>query len=151
VQPWHEIAIDTIGPWQILIDGETHKFYALTIIDTVTNLVDEMSRVASTKASDAVTKLETTWLMRYPCPVRIIHDQGTEFTGENFQQLLHVYGIQNAAIGTPNPQANAICEQMHQVVGNILRTLLHINPPQDMDNAEALVDYALATASHDLH
>ena len=62
VQPWYEIAVDTIGPWEILIDGETHKFYALTIIDTVTNLV-ELTRVASTKASDAATQLEVTWLM----------------------------------------------------------------------------------------
>ena len=37
---------------------------------------------------------------------------------------------------------------MHQVVGNILRTLLHTNPPQHMANTEAMVDYALATASH---
>ena len=36
-------------------------------------------------------------------------------------------------------------------VGNILRTLLHTNPPQDMNTADALVDYALATASHALH
>jgi hypothetical protein len=62
VQPWYEIAIDTIGPWEILIDGEMHKFYALTMINTVTNLV-ELSHVASTKARDAVTKLEMTWLM----------------------------------------------------------------------------------------
>jgi hypothetical protein len=63
---------------------------------------------------------------------------------------MRVYGIQNVPIGTRNPQANAICERMHQVVGNILRTLLHTNPPQDMNTAEALVDYALATASHAL-
>lgn len=61
-----------------------------------------------------------------------------------------MYSFQNAPIGTWNPQANAIYERMHQVVGNILRTLLHTNPPQDMDTAEALVDYALATASHAL-
>ena len=39
---------------------------------------------------------------------------------------------------------------MHQVVGNILCTLLHTNPPQNMENVEALVDYALAMASHAL-
>jgi transposase InsO family protein len=148
-QPWYEVAVDTIGPWEIVIDGETHKFYALTIIDTVTNLV-ELTRVSSTRASEAATQLEITWLMRYPRPVRMIHDQGTEFTGEAFQRVLRIYGIRNAPIGTRNPQANAICERMHQVVGNVLRTLLHTNPPQNMNDAEALVDYALATASHAL-
>jgi transposase InsO family protein len=146
-QPWYEIAIDTIGPWEIEIDGENRKFYALTMIDTVTNLT-ELARVSSTKASDVAQQLEMNWLFRYPRPVRIIHDQGPEFTGETFHRLLRIYGIKNAPIGTRNPQANAICERMHQVVGNILRTLLHTNPPQHMANAEALVDYALATASY---
>lgn len=75
------------------------KFYALAMIDTVTNLV-ELSHVVSTKASDVATQLEVTWLMQYPHPVHIIHDQGTEFTGENFQWLNRVYGIQNVPIGT---------------------------------------------------
>ncbi|KAI2502032.1 transposition [Fragilaria crotonensis] len=35
---------------------------------------------------------------------------------------------------------------MHQVVGNILRTILHTNPPQDEANANAMVDYALQLA-----
>jgi hypothetical protein len=43
---------------------DTQKFYALTMIDTVTNLV-ELAHVASTKAQDAAIKLEMTWLMQY--------------------------------------------------------------------------------------
>ena len=31
---------------------------------------------------------------------------------------------------------------MHQVVGNILRTTLHANPPQNEANANAMVNYA---------
>ena len=137
-QPWYEVAIDTIGPWEIEINGGVHKFYALTMIDTVTNLT-ELARVSSTKAVDAAEKLEHNWLFRYPRPVRIIHDQGPEFTGDAFHRLLRTYGIRNAPIGTRNPQANSICERMHQVVGNMLRTLLHTNPPQNVQHAEALV------------
>ena len=96
------------GPWEIVIDSKTHKLYALTMIDTVTNLV-ELSHVASTKASDAATQLEITWLMRYPRPVYIIHDQGTEFTGKNFQWLIRVYGIQNVpmVLKTRKPMRSA--------------------------------------------
>ena len=46
-----------------------------------------------------------------------------------------------------NPQSNAICERMHQTVANILRTLLYTNPPQNMDDANDLIDDALATAT----
>jgi hypothetical protein len=28
-----------------------------------------------------------------------------------------------------------VCERMHQTVGNVLRTLLHGNPPQNIANA----------------
>ena len=37
---------------------------------------------------------------------------------------------------------------MHQTIGNVLRTLLHSNPPQDYVQASDLVDSALATAMH---
>jgi hypothetical protein len=49
-----------------------------------------------------------------------------------------------------NPQANAICERMHQAVGNILRTLLHGQPPQQITGARAkdFIDKALAIAMH---
>jgi hypothetical protein len=49
-----------------------------------------------------------------------------------------------------NPQANAICESMHQSVGNVLRTLLHCQPPQQLTVARAkdFIDKALATTMH---
>ena len=37
---------------------------------------------------------------------------------------------------------------MHQTVGNILRTLLYSNPPQNMAQARDIIDSALATAMH---
>ena len=40
VQPWYEVAIDTIGPWEVLIKGKQTPLYAVTIIDTVTNLTE---------------------------------------------------------------------------------------------------------------
>ena len=35
---------------------------------------------------------------------------------------------------------------MHQAFGNILRTLLYSNPPQNMAKARDIIDSALATA-----
>ena len=37
---------------------------------------------------------------------------------------------------------------MHQTVGNVLRTLLHVNPPATTGEAKKLVDEALSTAMH---
>jgi hypothetical protein len=47
-----------------------------------------------------------------------------------------------------NPQSNAICERMHQTVTNVLRTLVHTNPPRNMTQARDIMDDALATAMH---
>ena len=37
---------------------------------------------------------------------------------------------------------------MHQTVGNILRTLLYSNPPQNITQARDIMDGALATTMH---
>jgi hypothetical protein len=41
-----------------------------------------------------------------------------------------------------------VCERFHQTVGNVLRTLLHGNPPQNITNAAQYVDNALSIAMH---
>jgi hypothetical protein len=46
------------------------------------------------------------------------------------------------------PQSNAICKRMHQTVGNVLRTLLHGEPPQNITDAKEFVDEALSIAMH---
>ena len=146
--PWYEIAIDSIGPWTVKVGADNVEFWAVTIIDTVTNLVEMIRIPAKPKARDAAHALEIGWLFRYPRPVQCIHDQGTEYTGQAFQNMLAAYGIHPSPISVKNPQANAICERMHQVVGNLLRTLLYSNPTNNMADANAVMDYALATASY---
>ena len=47
-----------------------------------------------------------------------------------------------------NLQSNAICERMHQTVTNMLRTLVHTNPPQNMTQARDIINNALATGMH---
>jgi hypothetical protein len=37
---------------------------------------------------------------------------------------------------------------MHQTVTNVLRTLVHTNPPQNMTQARDIIDDALATVMH---
>ena len=37
---------------------------------------------------------------------------------------------------------------MHQTVTNVLRTIVHTNPPQNMTQARGIIDDALASAMH---
>jgi hypothetical protein len=145
--PFEECAVDLIGPWTVQVRGRPHEFDALTCIDTVTNLV-ELIRVDD-KTSDTISKrFAQCWLSRYPWPQRCVHDPGGEFAGEEFQTLLQNCRIKDACISAKNPQANAICERMHQTVGNVLRTLLHGEPPQNIGTAKEFVDEALSIAMH---
>jgi transposase InsO family protein len=50
-------------------------------------------------------------------------DRGSEFTGQDFQKMIKEdYAIKAKPITERNPQANAIVERVHQVIGNIIRT-----------------------------
>jgi len=139
--------VDLIGPWAVEIRDKWYEFNALTCIDMVTNLV-EIIRVDRKTSAHIRSKFEQSWLARYPWPKRCVHDNGGEFNGHEFQELLVQCQIKDVPTTSKNPQANAICERMHQTVGNILRTLLYSNPPRTVANAADLIDQALGTAMH---
>jgi transposase InsO family protein len=146
--PWQDVAIDLIGPWTLSIGDQKYKFSALTMIDIVTNLV-EVLRVHNKTAAHVAMQFENTWLSRYPKPQNVIHDQGGEFTGYEFlhrPNRLHVHNINDRTTTAKNPQANAVCERMHQAIGNTLRVLSTMAPPQGVAQAEQLVDTAIADA-----
>ncbi len=83
-------------------------------------------------------KYAQVWLSRYPWPARCVHDNGGEFVGLEFQFLLQSCKIKEGPTSSQNPPANAICKLMHQTVGNILQTLLHGEPPQDITKEKKL-------------
>ncbi len=144
--PFEECATDLIGPWTVQVLGNPYEFEALTVIDTVTNLV-KLIRIDD-KMSNTVRKFAQCWLTGYPWPQRCVHDPGTEFTGPEFQTLLQNWHIRDVCTTAKSPQSNAVCERMHQTVGNVLRTLLRGNPPQNIANAAQYVDEALSIAMH---
>ena len=45
------------------------------------------------KSESIVTLFGNEWLSRYPRPRRVVHDNGNEFVGYEFQELLDNYGI----------------------------------------------------------
>jgi hypothetical protein len=59
-----------------------------------------------------------------------------------------MFSVKDVCSTSKNPQSNAICERMHQTVKNVLRLLVHANPPRNMSSAKDIVDDALATAMH---
>jgi hypothetical protein len=134
--PFEECAADLIGPWTVQVCERPYEFMALTAIDTVTNLV-ELIRIDNKESKTVARKFVQCWLTCYLWPQRCVHDP-----------LLQNCHIRDVCTTAKNPQSNAVCERMHQTVGNVLRTLLHGNPPQNIANAEQYVDEALSIAMH---
>jgi len=74
------------------------------------------------KSSDRIARLvNKIWLCRYPRCCYLIYDNGSEFK-LHFETLCDSYGIKRKPTTIKNPQANAICERVHQVLGTMMRT-----------------------------
>ncbi len=126
--------------------------FALRLIDTTTSLV-KVARMFQKSSNHIATGFEHTCLSKYQKTMQVIHDNGGEFTGFAFQQLLQVLIIKTVPTTNENTQSNAICEQMHQTVltVTVLKMLLLAQPPQTCHKTEQLVDYILVTVMHALH
>lgn len=121
--PWEVLHVDLYGPKTVKrTDGTTLKFQVMTMIDPVTGWF-EMKSYDDPTPQTITNVLEISWLCRYPRPLIIIADRGGEFSGQFFERnLREEYGIELRLITTANPQANAVVERIHQVIGNMLRS-----------------------------
>ncbi len=75
--------MDLIGPWTIQVRGNPYEFKALTVIDTVLNLV-KLIRIDDKRSKTVARNFAQYWLTHYPWLQRCVHDPGKEFTGPEF-------------------------------------------------------------------
>ena len=129
------MAVDLIGPWTITVNNVELKFKALTCIDPVTNLAEAI-RIQNKTSAHIADQFWNNWLSRYPKPNKCIHENGGEFIGGAFLDLLRAAGIQSKPATVKNPQSNAICKILHLTMGNILRVITQTNPLTDEEEAE---------------
>lgn len=121
-QPWHKLCVDLIGPYKVqTLEGKVHCLHALTMIDPATSWF-EIAEIPD-KLSETIARIvDKEWLNRYPRPLEVSFDQGGEFTGVEFQELLESYGIRPKPSTSRNPQSNGVIERVHQTLHNMLRT-----------------------------
>ena len=121
-QPWQKLCVDTIGPYLIRRRGQKPlTFKAVTMIDPATGWF-EMKQLVNKQADEVANAIETTWLTRYPWPQEITYDAGSEFKAEFKSMISEEYHIKAKPITVRNPQANAIIERVHGVIGDMIRT-----------------------------
>ncbi len=108
--PWTTVAVDLVGPWTVRTGNRDFKLLALSAVDCCTNWV-ELQFITDKSSEEVALIFDRTWLNRYPRPIAVIHDNGKEFVGFEFQELLQSYGIDSTPTTVKNPQANAIVER----------------------------------------
>ncbi len=137
------LCVDLIGPHTLKgKDGSAIDFMALTMINPAsswfaivelplatrltTMMVDGKAIVSKElifdKSSNQIARLvNKIWLCRYPQCHHLIYNNGLEFK-LHFETLCDSYGIKRKPTTIKNPQVNAICECIHQVLGTMMHT-----------------------------
>ncbi len=106
-----------------------------TIMQLMTKKVNGKERTIKEeifdKSSDQISWLvNKIWLCRYPRCCYLIYDNGSVFK-LHFEKLCNSYGIKRKPTTIKNPQANAICECIHQVLGSMM-------PTSELDMADSV-------------
>jgi hypothetical protein len=152
--PWEEVHVDLIGPWDVQYNstsvpgkGTTEKIQALTIIDKATGWPEFVATRNKTSFHIALL-FDSEWLCRNPRPARVVYDNGTEFVGHEFQEMLQSYGIKPVATTVKNPKSNGVIERVHLTMGDMLRTMTFAGSDwfQDMQRALDAVAWAIRTS-----
>ena len=62
--------------------------------------------------------------------------------------MLHANGIKDITTTVKNPQANAICERLHQSISNTCWSKLRAYPPNNIEQTNDIMDTCFATAPY---
>ena len=148
LEPWKEVHVGLIGPFNQTINNFSSNFdyYAITMIDAATRWIEIMPIYLKTSKNVALT-FDSTWLCRYPRGTYVVHDQGTEFTGQEFQELLVSYGLISRPITVKNPQSNGVLERVHSVITNMLRTSVDLTKHKWFNALQAIA-FAIRATIH---
>ena len=121
ITPWERVDVDLIGPYTIKNNnGKEYTLLAMTMIDPATRWF-EVVQIKDKSAKSTMEAFDNTWLCRYPRPLYIGYDNGSEFKNV-FKELCDNYRLTPKPSTEYNPQSNAMIERIHLTLGNMLRS-----------------------------
>ena len=119
---WNRVNVDLWGPKLVVnVNGYTYKLHIMTMVDSVTGWFEQRQFYYPPNAFTSQQILDSVWLSRYPCSKEIGFDNGSKFKME-FQDLCANIGLKKCPSNSWNPQSNAILEQIHQVLADVIVT-----------------------------
>lgn len=111
--PWTRIHVDYAGP----IDGTM----LLIVVDSYSGWIEALPTPAATSAA-TVDHLRSLFA-RFGLPVCLVSDNGTPFTGSQFNEFISLNGIRHLRTAPYHPQSNGLAERAVRTVKDGLKKL----------------------------
>jgi len=113
------------------------------MVDAGTNWC-ELAQIRTTSSVAVSKAVNLNWFRRYPRTLECVHDNGKEYTGIEFQELLLSYGVKAKPTTVKNPQANAIVKCIFGTLEEqICTTVFDDNWSEDIDTFIQACAFAL--------
>jgi hypothetical protein len=142
-QPWETVSTDLVGP---LPRSSRGNCYVVVMQDRFTKWVQ--CRAVRKATPRAVTQaLYEDVITRFGCPVTVISDNGTQYTGGTFRTFLRELGIVHRLTPPYTPQANPV-----ERTNKTLKTMVTQFCEADQKNWDARLPelmFALNTSRHE--
>jgi transposase InsO family protein len=137
LRPFDHVCIDMAGPFHSTHNGNNYIF---VMVDVATKFVvlRPLANASSLEAAKALLDIGT----NFGFPRVVMSDNGSNFVGDIFKEVLKTTGIDPRLISKYHPRANGLVEKMVGTMTALLRKLV----PET--NIERWDDYLSATQFH---
>jgi len=138
-KPWDSVGMDFVGELPLTRSGYNHL---LVFVDRLTKMVHLAPTTTTCDAVQTAQLFVQHVFAHHGTPTAFVHDRGTQFTAQFFQELCKLWGIQNYASTAYHPRTNGQTERMNRVIEDTLRH--YISPTQDdWDTHLPLIEFAI--------
>ena len=138
--PFQKISIDFVGPLKRSSKGNAYLF---TVKDCFSRWLEAFP-IHEASAEEAVEVLQHHIFSRHGIPEQIHSDQGSQFTGELFQEICDLLRVKRTQTPAYNPKSNPV-ERSHRDLNSIIRALVQ-ETNQDWEEVLPAALLALRTA-----
>lgn len=145
--PFQIISLDLIGPLPRSKKGNTNL---LVVTDWFSKFVF-VEPLRKATATEIVKFLENRVFLMFGVPQIIMADNGTQFTGTQFRNLIKEYGVQKLWFNAKyHPQVN-FTERVNRVIGTAIRSYIKDDLSHVEWDAEIhRIGYAIRSAVHEI-
>lgn len=141
-RPWQALYVDFVGPFPRSKSGFVYLFVAVDAFSKFVHI--HPMRLATTKG--LIRFLENHIFLVFGVPDRIISDNGSQFTSNEYKKFLQLYKVDATFVSRYHPQANA-AEAANKTIGTAIRSYIKDNH-REWDKYIPQIACAMNTSIH---